>query len=177
MTVTTGKCWSKGRVLSPLIYWETWNLETCSWSLRLSSKEFSFLRTLSPAGSPAFCAHCSLRRGWSGHGGGSVVPGNVSRQGLGCLATCVCRGLQTAQPFQWTACQGMSESFCRALENWLGLGGGVGANGGGGGMACCGPQRQEHKFFSLKQSWNCWQAHKKDWLEPSWGSFSLSSVY
>lgn len=26
----------------------------------------------------------------------------------------------------------MSEPFCRALENWLGLGCGVGANGGGG---------------------------------------------
>ena len=82
-----------------------------------------------------------------------MVPGDVGRQGLGsgCWATCVCRSFQAAQPLpELLAKEGLSEPFCRALENWLGPGGW--GEGKPGELACWGPQRQEHKFFSLKQS-------------------------
>lgn len=129
--ISHDKCCSKGHILSLLTYWETLNLWTCSWPLRLGSKQFSFLKSLGHAGSAAYPAQWSPRRGQNGHGSGNVIPGNRSRHGLGsgCLAICVCLSFQTAESSQWTACQGISEPFCRALENWLDWGWGGGRQG------------------------------------------------
>lgn len=163
------QCWSK-RISFSSTYWETWTLGNKS-----MAPQAEFWRIFPFKVSTLLTLH-SVAPDWPQRwqwGYEMMLAGKDSEAATGpCVPPGASRQISPSLNFL------PRKARQALLQGPGGLAGPPGVGWGGTGeLACRGPQRQEHKFFSLKQSWNCWQAHKRLGFKAVLGQLSLSSVY